>query len=67
MKSCFDELQSLLPDFKMHIFIKRQQSEAFRLAKEIITDKQSVIQLDFSENLTIVSQDAIQSAHTSDK
>ena len=63
MKSCFDELQSLLPDFKMHIFIKRQQSEAFRLAKEIITDKQPVIQLDFSENLTIVSQDVIQSAH----
>lgn len=49
------------------MFIKRRQSEYFRDAQEKVSDKYCVLQVDYSENFSIVEQNEIQSAHWSRK
>ncbi|PIK39541.1 hypothetical protein BSL78_23620 [Apostichopus japonicus] len=59
---------SLIPQFVQHCFIKRHQAASYNLEREkagstSFNPTEALIQIDFSENYTCVSQDEIQSAH----
>ena len=58
----FEEARSV---FMKHQYIKKNQSEAYQLAKEHIDDGLVVCQIDYSENYTCAAQDEVQSAHWS--
>ena len=50
--------------FLIHVFIKRNQSNAFEDSKVVANNPEvAVVQLDFSENYTAEYQDEEQSAH----
>ena len=58
---------SIVPQFLEHCYIKRKQADTYRNMKKE-AEKESfkskaMIQVDFAENYTCVSQDEIQSAH----
>lgn len=50
---------------ELHYYVKNVQSGYFQNAKEGLTSEKDVIQIDFSENNALISQDEIQSAHWS--
>jgi len=65
-------ISSLIPQFAEHCFVKRQQAAAFNLERETAISERYVpnkalVQIDFSENYTCVSQDEIQAAHWNQK
>lgn len=63
VQDAFGELQKQLKDFLIHTFVKRKQSAHMG---QLISDSDGeniVLQVDFSENASIVSQNEIQSAH----
>ena len=67
-----DYVRSLLPSFLDHRFIKREQAAAYNEERELaVSDEhdteKALLQVDFSENYTCVSQDEIQSAHWQQK
>ena len=55
-------LEEKLPGFKIHSFIKNKQAAAFHQTHKTPKPMQAVLQLDFSENATIIEQDEVQSA-----
>lgn len=55
--------ESKLQRFKQHFYVHRTQSDQFREAKERIESNEAVVQIDFAENFTLISQDEVQSAH----
>lgn len=57
------EINSQLPSFKMHCFIKRIQYEYFEECKNRGDESEAVIQVDFAENASLTAQNQIQSAH----
>ena len=71
MKSCrlgtvlaaIESLTEKLPEFLLHVFIKREQSNHFQSKLLSIPKGSAVIQVDFSENYTIQHQGEIQSAY----
>lgn len=63
VKETFDELVNQLKPFLIHTFIKRNQSKVFEDLKSKVDRKNIVIQLDFSENATLIHKNEIQSAH----
>lgn len=63
LKNCIKKTNSLLPKFKTHCFVKKQQSLHFENFKRDLTDSDLVVQFEFAENYTIIHQDEIQSAH----
>lgn len=56
-------MNSLLPNFKTHFFVKNTQYEHFEKLKKSVYDKKSVAQFDFAEHYSIIQQDEIQNAH----
>ncbi|XP_047123312.1 uncharacterized protein LOC124806436 [Hydra vulgaris] len=56
-------LRQQLPDYIRHVYIKRQQSAYFRLCRQNVSENELIIQMDFSENYTIMEQSEIQSAY----
>ncbi|XP_071943945.1 uncharacterized protein [Antedon mediterranea] len=54
---------SLIPQFIEHCYVKRQQAATSKDDRMKASPLEAVIQIDFSENYTCVSQDEIQSAH----
>ncbi len=63
-------ISSIPPKFLEHCFVKREQASAYNVQRErerAATESQSsqnaLLQLDFSENYTCVSQDEVQSPH----
>lgn len=60
---CFEELKKQLVPFLLHTYVKRKQAASFKSLVEGCDGKTVVLQVDFSENATIVSQREIQSAH----
>ena len=56
-------LSEKLPAFKKHSFIKNQQADFFKKLKTSLRPNHAIIQLDFSENATIHTQDETQSGH----
>ncbi|CAF2102738.1 unnamed protein product, partial [Rotaria magnacalcarata] len=60
-------LSDKIKPFLFHAFVKRQQSSFFEMIKGNVDDKHDVLQVDYSENFSIVEQDEIQNAHCSRK
>lgn len=58
-----NELNKQLSFYKLHSFIKATQYSYFQETKNNIGDEEVVLQVDFDENYSAVSQDEIQSAH----
>lgn len=58
-----NELNNQLPFYKLHCFVKTTQSSYFEESKNNVGDTEAVIQVDFAENYSAISQDEIQSAH----
>ena len=59
-------LKSLLPQFLWHVFVKDKQAKAYEMNKEEANTNESttvLLQMDFAENATCISQDEIQAAH----
>ena len=70
VKELTDHIIRIIPQFLEHCYIKRSQSSSCqtqRIDAETKSDNfnpsHALIQVDFSENYTCVSQDEIQSAH----
>ncbi|CAH0550942.1 unnamed protein product [Brassicogethes aeneus] len=58
-----NELNQEITYFKKHCFIKNQQPNYFESCKEAQNPLDAVVQIDFSENASLTSQNEIQSAH----
>lgn len=57
-------ISSLLPQFLEHCYVKRQQAAFYNEDRgRNESSAEALIQVDFSENYTCISQDEIQSAH----
>jgi len=56
-------LQNQLPFFRKHHFIKNVQQKYFDFRRNNIGEGDTVLQIDFAENFSLVCQDEIQSAH----
>jgi len=57
------QVNSLLPEYRVHCLIKDEQSNYFKSSKQHIPDGHAVLQIDFAENYAAISQDEVQSAH----
>ena len=64
---CLKDLDDSLVRFLKHTFVKRQQSKAFKDARQNVTTNALVIQVDFAENYSCKYQNEIQSAHWTNK
>ena len=58
-----NELNKQLSTFLLHTFVKRQQAASFDSLKNSCDGKSIVLQVDFSENVTIAAQKEVQAAH----
>jgi hypothetical protein len=67
VKECIQILSKKVKQYLDHVFIKRQQSNYFEQMKDNSDDKSIVVQVDYSQNFSVEEQDAIQSAHWSNK
>ena len=67
VNECSTILHSKIKHFLMHVFIKRQQASYFETIKLNVTDKYCLLQVDYSENFSIVQQNEIQSVHWAKK
>ncbi|KAJ8886197.1 hypothetical protein PR048_012406, partial [Dryococelus australis] len=59
------DLRMQLHSFKVHSYVQNVQSKAFEDARRNIDTNELVLQIDFAENYSAVSQDEIQSVHWS--
>ena len=59
----FNELKKQLNTFLLHTFVKREQAATFNSLKSSSDGISIVLQVDFSENVMIVAQKEVQSAH----
>lgn len=64
-KELISEIESQLPAFKLHSFIKRTQQNHFESTKTNLLPGEVVLQIDFAENYRLTSQNEVQSAHFS--
>jgi hypothetical protein len=60
-----EQLTNQLVAFKQHVFIKNKQAAYFNEAYQHPRPGQAIVQIDFSENASIICQDEVQSAHWS--
>lgn len=67
VEECVKVLAGKLPAFLVHVFVKRQQSRYFEQLKLSVDECTILVQLDYSENFSMIEQDEIQSAHFSKK
>lgn len=65
VKDVICEIKKQLPTFRVHCYVKNVQSEEFESRKINNDPKSGVLQIDFAENFSLISQDEIQSAHWS--
>ena len=61
----FLELKRFLKDFLLHTYVKRKQSKYMKNLISGVNKKKVLLQVDFSENASITSQNEVQSAHWS--
>ena len=61
----FDDLKNKMNCFLVHRYIKRKQQDHFTKLIEECDESSAVLQVDFSENVSIVNQNEIQSSHWS--
>jgi hypothetical protein len=62
---CVNVLEEKIEHFLFHVFVKRQQSSFFEMEKANVGDKKCIIQVDYSENFSLIDQNEIQTAHWS--
>ena len=62
-QDAFEQLQSDLPAFLIHTFIKRKQAAYFTDKINNPASGELIVQMDFSENYECVDQNSIQSQH----
>ncbi|CAF3951677.1 unnamed protein product [Adineta steineri] len=60
---CAKLLQSKVPHYIRHVYIKRKQSDYFEYMKIHANDNTVICQIDYAENFSIGYQNQIQSAH----
>ncbi|GFQ92175.1 hypothetical protein TNCT_545321 [Trichonephila clavata] len=60
-----DELRDSTAKCKFYSFVKNVQSDYFQNIKQDLTSEKAIVQIDFAENYTLISQYEIQSAHWS--
>ena len=65
LKELLTEIHKQTGQFKYHVFVKNQQAKHFETKKKETSSTEIVLQVDFAENFSILSQDEIQSAHWS--
>lgn len=58
-------LEKQLNAYKTHCFVKHVQEKYFDSKRQALSETEVLIQLDFAENYSLISQDEIQSAHWS--
>lgn len=63
LDDAINTLEEQIPSFLEHCFIKQRQSDYFQDSKNNVSEKKCLLQVDFSENFTIMQQDEVQSAH----
>ena len=63
VREVFNKLDSKLTDILLHTYIKRCQGSQFNEMKVKCDGRQVMLQVDFSENATLMSQNEIESAH----
>ena len=61
----FLELKRLLKDFLLHTYVKRKRSKYMKNLISGVIKKKVILQVDFSENASITSQNEVLSAHWS--
>ena len=66
---CFNELALQTPHFLKHTYVKRMQAQSFKEERESVQFdlEKVVIQVDFAENYSTVTQNEIQSAYWTNK
>ena len=62
---CVNVLEEKIEHFLFHVFVKRQQSSFFEMEKANVGEKKCIIQVDYSENFSLIDQNEIQTAHWS--
>ena len=62
-----DELAKQFLQFLPHHFVKVEQSQFFQKLMKKVSPENVLLQVDFSENFTIIHQDAIQADHWTNK
>ena len=60
-----EQLSTQLVAFKQHGYVNNKQAAYFHTLHQLPEKDQAVVQVDFSENASIICQDEIQSAHWS--
>jgi hypothetical protein len=63
VENLIDVIVSQLIDFKVHCYVKRQQSDYFEKKKSELVDGEIVLQIDFAKNYCCLLQDEIQAAY----
>lgn len=58
-----EQILEKFPLFRLHSYIKNEQSRYFHHKLKNLQDYEAVMQIDFSENGTVINQDAIQSSY----
>ena len=67
INAVFEDLGNQLPSFLVHRFVKRKQQVDFLKIIDECDSTAVVLQVDFSENVTILEQNEVQSAHWTHK
>lgn len=67
IEEAIKELNEQLHRFRIHVYVKRVQSDIFIKAKRSVQTDEAILQIDFAENYAVIAQDEIQSAHWSHK
>jgi len=65
VEEALHSLQSKMPSFLEHVFVKRKQAEFFEKRTAQMQPDEAVVQVDFAENYTCQHQDEVQAAHWS--
>lgn len=65
LQEAFHTLEQQLRSFLIHVFVKRKQAERMKKVKEAVDGSKILLQVDFSENASLQSQNEIQSCHWS--
>ncbi|KAK3718975.1 hypothetical protein QZH41_003331 [Actinostola sp. cb2023] len=63
VEEALQSLDTKMPPFLKHVFIKRNQARFFQEKIKNLKPEEAVVQFDFSENYTCLQQDEIQSAY----
>ncbi|XP_063219709.1 uncharacterized protein LOC134529494 [Bacillus rossius redtenbacheri] len=63
LQNLVTQLNTYIPNFKKHVFVKCEQARYFEDKKNNLRKGEAVMQVDFAENYSIISQDEVQSAH----